>query len=212
MRARDRMRFASRRGYRPLIAATAGALFLLSGFDARACACCADPGEYRLEPNQPVSDYQRAQLEGMKFAPTARLYLTDAGEEQVKGLGSISQENTIAAVVEPKRWRLTVRAEDGQTGVLTLPVPPKMTAFAAHLHDEEAGESPRLYKEWRFEGAAKGDGIFAAGFSAPARYTLIFQGRGNRCDDSADFTHWRLEISGAKASYAFFGELVQEQN
>jgi hypothetical protein len=203
------MQFGLRRSYRALIAATAGALFLFSVFDARACACCASPGEYRLEPNQPVGDYQRAQLDGMKFAPSAKLYLTDAGEDEEKGLGSVSQENIVSVLVEPKRWRLTFRAEDGQTGVLTLPVPPKMTAFAAHLHDDEAGESPRLYKEWRFEGAATGDGIFAAGFSAPVRYTLIFQGRGNRCDNAADFTHWRLEISGRKASYAFFGELIR---
>jgi len=38
---------------------------------------------------------------------------------------------------------------------------------------------------------------------------LIFQGRGNRCDNAEDFTHWRLEISGKKTSYAFFGELAR---
>ena len=189
------------------IIAITGQLLLFSVSDAQACACCADPGEYRLTPNEPVGEYERTQLD-MEFAPAARLYMTDEGEDAVKGLSSISQENTVSAVIEPKRWRLTFRTEDGQTGVLTLPMPRKMTKFAAHLHDEEEGESPRLYKEWRFEGNAQGDGIFRPGFAAPARFTLVFQGRGNRCDNSADFTHWRLEISGKKASYAFFGELV----
>jgi hypothetical protein len=191
-------------------AAVTGALLLFSALDALACACCTDPGEYRLTPNHPVGEYERAQLDGMKFASAARLYLTDAGEEAVKGLKSISQTNTVSAVLEPKRWRLTFRAEDGQTGILTLPVPSKMTTFAADIHDKEAEEAPLLYKEWRFEGVVTGDGIFQAGFAGPARYSLVFQGRGNRCDNSEDFTHWRLEISGQKARYAFFGELVAE--
>ena len=86
-----------------------------------------------------------------------------------------------------------------------------MTRFSADLHDsEDRKQGPILYKEWRCAGVAKGDGIFEKGFTAPARYTLIFQGRGNRCDNGEDFTHWRLEISGAKASYAFFGKLLNE--
>jgi hypothetical protein len=190
--------------------ALTGALLLASIIDSHACACCTDPGEYRLEANRAVGDHERAELEGMRFASAAQLYLTDAGEDIVKGLSSISQENAVSAVVDSKQWRLTFRAEDGKTGVLTLPVPSKMTAFAADTHDGEEGASPRLYKEWRFEGVAKGDGIFQAGFAAPARYTLVFQGRGNRCDSGDDFTHWRLEISGRKAKFAFFGSLVTE--
>ncbi len=188
------------------LAAMTGALFAFSIINAQACACCSHPGEYRTS-NEVVGE-RRTQLEGMRFASAAQLYLTDAGEEDVMGLSSVSQENMVSAELEPKRWRLNFRAENGQTGVLTLPMPAKMTAFAAHLHDEEEGESPRLYKEWRFEGNAQGDGIFRPGFTAPARYSLVFQGRGNKCDNGADFTHWRLEISGKKASYAFFGELV----
>ena len=192
------------------IACIAVAVFLLPIINAHGCACCTDPGEYSLRTNTPVADNERAQLAGMKFAPTAQLYLTDAGEDGVKGLGSISQENTVSMVLEPKQWRLTFRAADGQSGVLTLPVPAKMTAFAADIHDGEEGTAPRLYKEWRFEGIATGNGIFQAGFSAPARYTLVFQGRGNRCDNGEDFTHWRLEMAGKKAGYAFFGDLVAE--
>lgn len=192
------------------LALIAGALLFVFTPDAEGCACCTDPGEYRLSVNQPLSEYERAQLDGIRFAPAARLFLTDAGEDAVKGLGSVSQENALTAVLEPKRWRFTFRAEDGQTGVLTIPVPAKMTALAADIHDGEPGAAPRLYKEWRFEGAASGDGIFKSGFSAPARYTLVFQGRGNRCDNGSDFTHWRLEIAGTKASYAFFGELVSD--
>jgi hypothetical protein len=192
------------------LALITGALVIFSTLKVYGCACCSDEGEYRFSVNQPLSDYQRAQLEGMTFASTAQLYLTDAGEDAVKGLASISQENNVTAVLEAKRWRFAFKAADGKTGVLTIPIPAKMTALAADIHDGEPGGSPRLYKEWRFEGVPAGDGIFKPGLTVPARYTLIFQGRGNSCDSSGDFTHWRLEISGRKASYAFFGELVSD--
>jgi len=189
---------------------SAGLMVALT-IDAFACACCADEGEYTYSPNARISDYQRAQFDGMKFGPAARLYLTDAGEDAVKGLASITPENTVSVVIEPKLWRLTFRSADGKTGILTLAIPAKITTLAADLHDsEDLRLGPSLYKEWRCEGVAKGDGIFQKGFAAPARYTLIFQGRGNRCDSGSDFTHWRVEISGAKASYAFFGELLSD--
>lgn len=66
-----------------------------------------------------------------------------------------------------------------------------------------------LYKEWRFQGAVKGDGVFNHGLMAPAKYFLVFQGRGNNCDNAEDFTHWRLEITGRKARYAFYGALAK---
>ena len=191
-----------------------GALFLSSVPDASACACCADPGYYVLETGKPIGSYRLDLVRGMKFGSTAQLYLTDAGEEEVKGIASISQNNGLSATLESKQWRLTFRAEDGKTGVLTLPLPSKMTALAADIHEEGTSEGggPVLYKEWRFEGSATGDGIFQAGFASPARYTLIFQGRGNKCDNGEDFTHWRLEISGKKAAYSFFGELVADNS
>ena len=192
------------------VIAIGGALFLSSATDALACACCADPGFYVFETGKPIGSYRLDLVRGMKFGTTAQLYLTDAGEEEVKGIASISQSNGLTATLEPKQWRLTFRAENGKTGVLTLPLPSKMTALAADIHEEgnSEGHGPVLYKEWRFEGSATGDGIFQTGFASPARYTLIFQGRGNKCDNGEDFTHWRLEISGKKAAYSFFGELV----
>ena len=195
----------------PLFAAALFALARLQS--ASACACCTDEGEYRFLPNQPISEHKRAQLTELKFAANAQLYLTDAGEDALKGIASVTQENTVSVSIAPREWRLTFRTADGHVGTLRLPVPARMTTFAADLHDsEDAGQSPILYKEWSCEGPAKGDGIFEKGFTAPARYSLVFQGRGNRCDNAEDFTHWRLEISGAKASYAFFGKLVNESS
>jgi hypothetical protein len=185
-----------------------GAVVSFIASNAHGCACCTDPGEYSFTSNAPVSDFHRAQLEGIKFASPARLYLTDAGEDAVKGINNVTEEYPLSAAFEARRWRLTFQSADGHPGVLTLPMPARITTLAADIHDGEPGAAPSLYKEWRLEGVATGDGIFRAGFAAPVKYTLIFQGRGNRCDSGDDFTHWRLELSGKKASYAFFGDLV----
>ena len=202
-----RMNFTCRRS-QLVVAVAATLLFAISATDARACACCADPGEYRLTNNQPIEENERTQIGSIRFGNKAQLFMTDAGEDAIKGLSSISQNNAVSVVTTPRHWRLTIRAEDGKSGVLTLPRPETMNAFAADTYGKVSDGGPRLYKEWRFEGIASGDGIFQTGFTAPARYTLVFQGRGNRCDNASDFTHWRVEIAGKNASYAFFGKLV----
>jgi hypothetical protein len=66
-----------------------------------------------------------------------------------------------------------------------------------------------LYKEWRLEGEIKGSGIFKNGMTAPAKYVLVLQGRGNGCDNAEDFGNWRLQVRGEKADYAFYGKLAR---
>lgn len=196
---------------RCLFSAIGAVLFLSVASNLGACACCTDAGEYTLRDHDTVGTYQLDQIHAIEFGPAADLYLTDAGAEvDAIGVGSVSDGYTLSVVNEESVWRLTFRTEDGKSGVLTLPFPSKMTAFAADIHDGKKSDNsgPLLYKEWRFEGKVRGDGIFAEGLKSPARYTLIFQGRGNRCDNAEDFTHWRLAISGKKSHYAFHGELV----
>jgi hypothetical protein len=53
-----------------------------------------------------------------------------------------------------------------------------------------------------------GTGLFKAGIVNPPTYFLVFQGRGNGCDNAGDFSNWRLEINGRRAQYAFFGKLT----
>jgi hypothetical protein len=38
---------------------------------------------------------------------------------------------------------------------------------------------------------------------------LVLQGRGNGCDNAGDFGNWRLQVSGEKADYAFYGKLAR---
>ncbi len=186
--------------------ALGGALLLLSSSSAPACACCSDEGEYRLVTDAP-SEYQLGQIQSLQFAATAQRFTTDADEPENIGLAAVSNEYGLLVTVEPKRWRFTFRTEDGKTGVLTLPSPAKVTTLAADIHDgqKSGGGGPLLYKEWRFEGRATGEGIFQ---ESSVHYILIFQGRGNRCDNAEDFKHWRLELSGKKTACAFYGDLV----
>jgi hypothetical protein len=176
---------------------------------AFACACCSDHGT-RVEGTDKVSEYHRNQLRGMEFTPEAELFMTDAGDDQVKGISAIAETYKLTAKLDDKHWRLTFRTEDGKTGTLTLPIPAKLGTFQVDPRDgkKSTGGGPLLYKEWRWSGVPVTDGIFKKGAQ---RYSLVFQGHGNRCDNGSDFSHWRLEVTGKNISYALFGAFVQEE-
>jgi hypothetical protein len=185
-------------------------IVLICGFSGRAlgCACCSDPG-MREEAIVKVAEFHRAQIVGLEFGPEAELFMTDAGEESVKGVSAIADKYRLTVAFDEKQWRFTFRTEEGKTGVLTLPVPSKLGTFRVDPRDgrKSAGGGPLLYKEWRWEGVPKAEGIFLKGAQ---RYSLVFQGHGNRCDDYSDFSHWRLEVTGKNISYALFGTFGRE--
>lgn len=180
--------------------------------DILACACCAEPGTYRIETGKP-DQYKLGLLDEMKFDKTATLYTDARGFEDLKGLAVPSEladadEFDLVASFIAKTWKFTLKSKDGKSGTLTLPIPTQMVSFAVDIHDGAEGD-PSLYKEFRFKGnVSTGTGLLKAGIVKPTTYFLVFQGRGNNCDNASDFTHWRLEISGRKADYAFYGELA----
>jgi hypothetical protein len=53
------------------------------------------------------------------------------------------------------------------------------------------------------------EGDYRVGTGRPSEYelSLVLQGRGNGCHNAEDFKHWRLQIGGRRAEYAFYGEL-----
>jgi len=190
--------------------------------DAFACACCAETGHYRIRTYKPEA-FQLGILQEMKFDKTAELFLTEAEFESVKGLEAIQAEMSapgwvagssaigLTSVFAAKTWKLNFKTPKGKTGVLTLPIPIEMLDFSVDIHDGKniGGGGPLLYKEWRFKGSVQsGTGFLQAGIVKPTTYFLVFQGRGNGCDDVTNFTNWHLEINGAKAKYEFFGKLA----
>jgi hypothetical protein len=187
----------------------AALLYLLSvPSNVLACACCADPGEYTIHTGKP-GKAETDLLRGMKFSARANLFTT-AGEENIIGLGNDSENFSQTGGFANNGWKLNFKDDKGKTGTLLLPLSATMLEFKADIHDgkEGGGGGPLLYKEIRFQGMASGTGFFKSGFAAPAKYFLIFQGRGNRCHNAGDFTNWRLEINGKKADYAFYGEMA----
>jgi hypothetical protein len=188
--------------------------------DAFACACCAEQGHYSIRTYKP-EEFQLGILQEMKFDKTAELFLTDAEFEIVKGLDAIREEMSspgwvagsgaigFTGIFAAKSWKLNFKTPKGKTGTLTLPLPVEMLNFSVDVHDgKSGGGGPLLYKEWRFKGSVQsGTGFTQASIVKPTTYFLVFQGRGNGCDDLTNFTHWHLEINGAKARYEFFGKL-----
>jgi hypothetical protein len=155
-------------------------------------------------------------LDEMKFDVVGHLYESEAGFDGIRGLDDLRKDeeagksidlNIVEAFVG-KTWQLNVTA-NGRQGLLVLPMPLTMLKFKVDQHENEPGTETFLYKELRFKGVVRsGTGLFRKDIVRPTTYFLVFQGHGNGCDSSADYTHWRLELSGSLANYAFFGKLI----
>ena len=191
-------------------------LTLSSSISIFGCACCIDPGYYEISTLRP-SDYDLSTLNEFKYDTAAEIYEDAAGFDGIKGLDSLRK---VAEVSDPldftfgqtfasRTWRFSIRSSTGDNGTLVLPMPRSMVKFKVDMHDNEPNTEPGLYKEFRFKGTvASGTGMFRPDVVRGTSYFLVFQGRGNGCDSSSDFTHWRLEVDGPKANYAFFGKLM----
>jgi len=193
------------------------AISLFSG-NIFACACCAEPGT-RMEYKVKTDSFIRDLVKEFKFATAAELYMTEAGFDTIEGIDPIRREDEKAggALVEfsavgsfsAKGWQMTIKSGKGLSATYSLPIPLKYTEFKVDIHDrKEMPNGPILYKEIRFEGLiSSASGFAKAGAVRGTRYSLVFQGRGVGCNEVEDFTHWRLDIDGPKAGYAFFGLL-----
>lgn len=172
------------------------------------CACCAEPGEW-FENRGKLESYEVAELRSVKFDQTAKLYTTAAGFEGTKGLPAQYESfNLSDSFGRALNLTLTFKGERGETGSLVLALPQVATTFGADMHDSPEGSAgPILYKEWRFNGTVRGSGMFRKSIVRGTRFHLILQGRGNNCLSSSDFRHWRLDITGPRADYAFYGAL-----
>lgn len=190
------------RGWSRVVVVSLAAL-LLFPTQALACACCSDEGEYRISFRKP-SAYEVGLMREMHFGSKANLIET---ADHV-GVPTASQSVGYSVTGSLSGTVLKLAFRDGNnSGTLNLSLPPKMLNYAVDTHDgqKSPGGGPVLYKEWRFEGRVNGTGFFRN--ASAATYFLVLQGRGNRCDNADDFSHWRLEVKGPKARYAFYGEM-----
>jgi hypothetical protein len=184
-------------------------LFLLSlESSALACACCSNDGEYSRSTAK-IRDYELELIKQIRFGNQASLFITERDlEEDSRGIVDPKLEYSMSDSLAGRIWRLLFK-DNSRSGGLNLTLPSLMERLSVDLQDgqKSAGGGPLLYKEWRLQGLVSGSGFFRAGIVGPTRYNLILQGRGNGCDNAEDFKSWRLEVSGKKAQYAFYGKL-----
>lgn len=189
---------------------------LLSG-NIFACACCAEPGT-RVEYTTKTDAFIRDLVKEIKFAEKADIYMTEAGFDMIEGLSQIEKESestpgmidfSSTGSFSGQAWQLTLKTPKGLAATYSLPIPLRYSEFKVDIHDQEGRPNgPWLYKEIRFEGpVTSATGFAKAGAIRGTKFSLVFQGRGVGCNEVEDFTHWRLDIDGPKAGYAFLGKL-----
>lgn len=184
------------------------AISFISDINAAVCACCAEKGQYTLRVQKP-SDYEIGELKRLKIAETT-LYSDNGFPESIKGITPVVENYTSSFMWQKTGWKFEFKNEQNATGILNLANAATMIDFRTDLYDREG--DPLLYKELSFKSKVlKGTGIFKNGIAPATEYFLVLQGRGNNCMKAEDFTHWRLEITGKKADYAFFGKLAVKE-
>lgn len=172
---------------------------------ANYCACCAERGEYSIRVRKP-DDYEISELKRLQINE-ATLYTDVSFPEHVKGISPLLETFNYSGAFSWQKsgWKFDFKNDQNATGILNLTKPTTMVDFRTDTYNE--GE-PILYKELRFKyKVLSGTGIFKKGIAPATEYFLVFQGKGNHCISAEQFTHWRLEVTGKKASYAFFGTL-----
>jgi hypothetical protein len=192
---------------RALLLFISAVIILCSPSYALACACCADAGTYVINTKKPTS-FEFGELAKIKFG-TANLFTTPGYSDDLKGISQASEKFSLNGSLQSNLWKLNFKEEQNKSGTLNLTKPISMVSYMADLHDsKDTGLGVNLYKEWRFKYRVQsGTGVFQNGIAPATEYFLVLQGRGNACTQAEDFTHWRLEVTGKKASYAFFGTL-----
>jgi hypothetical protein len=186
---------------------TALIMILVLSARAYACACCSNGGEWYQGTNR-VEERHLADLDYLPFGPLANTYMTEAGEDGIKGMTSIADKYNLSLRKTGRRWMLTFKDGQGRTGTLSFTIPATMVTYTVDPYGGEkydGGAGPTLYHEWRFAGAVTGTGIFKKGMVGRTRFHLVLQGTSNACIDAAGFHNWNLQISGPRADYSFYG-------
>jgi hypothetical protein len=174
---------------------------------AKYCACCSDEGQYSIRTGK-LSDYESGELKRLQIADS-NLFTDPGYPDSIVGISPLPENYLATFSMQNSLWKFSVNGDKKNSGTLNLAKAPMMVDYRADIHDKEpGGNGPLLYKELRFKHKVNsGTGIFKGGIKPTTEYFLVFQGRGNNCMNAEDFTHWRLEISGGKTRYAFFGKL-----
>ena len=189
-------------------------ILLMATHGTLACACCVNRGHYE-RGRMRANEFYTSLLSDIKLGKAAELYMTEAGFEGIKGLPEIAKDEAAGRETElrvsssftKRRWQISINAGLGRSGTLLLPMPASFTKHAVDIDGVDNGLGVSLYKEFSLSNRIVGaTGVFRS--ASAANYELIFQGRGNGCDDKSDFSRWFLIVEGPRASYVIFGKVA----
>ena len=90
-----------------------------------ACACCAHPGEYKINFVKPDAD-KLSVIKRIRFGTKAELWTGEADPEvAAKGLAHPADDYSLTGSLVGNVWKLTFRNGD-ESGTLDLPLPAKI--------------------------------------------------------------------------------------
>ena len=186
------------------------AIFVFLTSEIFACACCAERGHYSIDVSKPDA-FVVDTIKQLKFS-SVNLF-TDAGfPDSITGIKPLNENfSSIEADFGSDVWDFTFRNAGNEIGKLSLAKPVSMVSYMVDLEAADEEKSMvSLYKESRFKyKVLSATGIFKDGVDKNTDYFLVFRGYGNLCTDPSTFTKYRLEVSGKKASYSFFGSVSE---
>src|SRR5262245_12299331 len=111
-----------------LVAVATSLALLAHAPDARACACCAEPGE-RIEGTAPLQPHEKLELGRLRFAKAAKLYVNAAGFDAVSGISNPSETYELGLARQGDLWTFTFKDPKGNAGSLVFGVPATVESF-----------------------------------------------------------------------------------
>lgn len=176
-----------------------------------ACACCADKGHYSISTSKP-SKFVFDTLKQLNLT-SAKLYANAGYPDNIKGINPLGNEFSIKSNFGANLWNLNFLDNNSKNGNLDLLKPLSMVEYMVDLEPtNEEIKAVNLYKEWRFKYKVnEATGIFSQGYDKQSEYFLVLQGRGNLCTNIDDFKSYRIEITGRKSNFMFFGDINGEE-
>lgn len=186
------------------VAALAAALLVIP-HKAQACACCASTGQHTDSVALAPGEYEAGELARVTFAPDAHLFVGEGEPSDLKGLSATSETFALDVTKSGPTWTMTF-TEGGKTaGTLSFRIDQHFNKRA--IDARRTLEPVVLDKQWTVTAPVTGTGMFKLGKQASV--SLLLQGKGNSCDNAADFSHWMAIVDGAGFSFHFYGDLAQ---
>ena len=177
-----------------------------------ACACCTEKGTWQ-ELKVEFKNYPYL-LNDLRFSKKSNLLYSDPDELKGSFFGQWylkHNENDTFFKKEGNGWYVSIEENGIEQGRVFLQFPKDAVVFQVDLYDakKDNGNGPLLYTEFRFEGKAMGQGVFAEDIGKNGRFKMVLQGKSNLCLEPPAFKHWHLEMTGPKRNLTFNGEFMK---